>query len=102
MRHRIAGGQTVLFCLASANHDDERFTAPDRIDFARTTNPHLALGHGVRACVGTGLVRPVTAAVLAQIYTRWPKLRILAEEQNINWRSGFRHRGPLALPVAVD
>ncbi len=101
-RHRIAAGQSVLFCLASANHDDRKFTHPDDLDLARTPNPHLALGHGFRTCLGNGLVRPVTAAVLAQIYTRWPNLRILAEEQNINWRSGFRHRGPLALPVAVD
>ncbi|QIS20682.1 cytochrome P450 [Nocardia terpenica] len=95
----ILAGDTVLFCLASANHDPERFTAPDELDVRRTPNPHLALGYGGRACVGTGLVRPVVAAILRRLYERWPALRVVGDVHEIPWRSGFRHRGPLLLPV---
>ncbi|ATL68423.1 cytochrome P450 [Nocardia terpenica] len=95
----IPAGDTVLFCLASANHDPERFTAPDELDVRRTPNPHLALGYGGRACVGTGLVRPVVAAILRRLYERWPALRVVGDVHEIPWRSGFRHRGPLLLPV---
>ncbi|MBF6329961.1 cytochrome P450 [Nocardia transvalensis] len=100
--HTIDPGQTVLLCLASANHDAERFTAPDELDVHRTHNPHLALGHGTRACLGTGVVRPVAAAVLTEIYAHWPGLRVIGDEESLPWRSGFRHRGPLTVPVKTQ
>ena len=56
-------GQTVLLCLAAANHDPERFSHPDELD------------------------------------AHWPRLRAIGDENAISWRSGFRHRGPLTLPV---
>lgn len=99
--HPIRSGQTVLLSIGSANHDPAVFDKPDRLDLGRTPNPHLGFGHGVHACVGTGLVRPVFAAVLARIYNSFPKLRVTAAPGKIAWRNGFRHRGPLALPVAV-
>ncbi|MCU1641782.1 MAG: cytochrome [Nocardia sp.] len=95
----IAAGQTVLLCLASANHDPERFSDPAELDVWRGPNPHVALGHGAHACVGAGLLRPVLASVLEQIYTRWPKLHATIDDRDVPWRSGFRHRGPLTLPV---
>ncbi|MFI1917277.1 cytochrome P450 [Nocardia sp. NPDC020380] len=98
---RIAAGETVLLCLAAANRDPERFSTPDELDLRRGVNPHLALGHGAHACVGTGFVKPVVGAILAEIYTRLPGLRVEAGESAIGWRSGFRHRGPIALPVTA-
>ncbi|MGW5386478.1 cytochrome P450 [Nocardia sp. NPDC003963] len=98
---RIRAGQTVLLSLASANHDPAVFDEPDLLDVGRTANPHLGFGYGAHACVGTGLVRPVIVAVLARIYTCWPGLRVTDEPSRIVWRNGFRHRGPLALPVEV-
>jgi cytochrome P450 len=101
-RHTIAAGQTALLCLASANHDPDRFDRPDELDLTRPPKSHVALGHGTHACVGAALVRPIAAAVLRQLYTRWPGLRAIDPEDAIAWRSGFRHRGPLALPVELD
>ncbi|MET9487730.1 cytochrome P450 [Nocardia sp. NPDC006630] len=98
----IEAGQTVLLCLASANHDPERFAEPAELDVWRGPNPHVALGHGAHACVGAGLLRPVLASVLTQIYTRWPKLHATIDDRDVPWRSGFRHRGPLTLPVRAE
>lgn len=97
--HTIIAGQTALLCLASANHDPQRFDRPDELDLTRPSKPHVALGHGAHACVGAALVRPITAGVLNQLYTRWPGLKVIDHEDAIAWRSGFRHRGPLALAV---
>jgi cytochrome P450 len=97
--HRIAAGQTVLLCLASANHDPEIFDGPDDLNIARRANPHLGLGHGMHACVGTGLLRPVLAAILEQVFERWPNLQMADDPSKVTWRSGFRHRGPAALAV---
>lgn len=102
---RIEAGQTVLCCLAAANHDPERFTGPAEsngaleLDVRRSPNPHVALGYGAHACVGTGLLRPVLASILGELYTRWPNLRAAIADSAVPWRSGFRHRGPLTLPV---
>ncbi|RMI31228.1 cytochrome P450 [Nocardia stercoris] len=96
---RISAGQTVLLCLASANHDEAVFRRPDELDLSRNPNPHLSFGHGSHACVSTGLVRPMLAEILVAIYTRWPGLRVTGCEPEIAWRSGFRHRGPVSLPV---
>ncbi|MFB8007831.1 cytochrome P450 [Nocardia sp. NPDC056000] len=101
----IAAGETVLLCLASANHDPERFTGTVEsngavaLDVRRAPNPHVALGHGAHACVGTALLRPVLASILGELYLHLPRLRAADTEQNVPWRSGFRHRGPLTLPV---
>ncbi|WP_067824076.1 cytochrome P450 [Nocardia inohanensis] len=100
--HPVAAGETVLLCLASANHDPEIFDAPAELNVRRNPDPHLALGHGAHACVGNALVRPVIGAVLEAIYAHWPEPRITVDAQSIPWRSGFRHRGPLTLPVAVS
>ena len=95
----IRKGQTVLLSLAAANRDPERFTDPDRLDLTRTDNPHLGLGHGTHACLGTALVRAIGEAALTGIFTRWPDLTVT--EPEIGWRSGFRHRGPLALRASL-
>ncbi|RDI41762.1 cytochrome P450 [Nocardia mexicana] len=97
--YSIAAGDTVLLCLAAANRDPEIFDMPDELDLRRSPNPQLSLGYGIHACAGTGLVRPVLAAVLDGIYAHWPKLRVTVDAQTVSWRSGFRHRGPLTLPV---
>ncbi|MFI9508040.1 cytochrome P450 [Nocardia sp. NPDC052566] len=97
----IHAGDTVLLCLAAANHDPEIFDRPDELDLHRTRNPHLGLGHGEHACLGNVLVRTITAAVLDELFTRWPDLDLTVDPATIAWRSGFRHRGPQFLPVTL-
>ncbi|MGV9546407.1 cytochrome P450 [Nocardia beijingensis] len=97
----IPAGQTVLLCLASANHDPEIFDRPAELDITRDRGDQLALGYGVHACLGNALVRTVTAAALDHVLTRWPDAALAVDEREIGWRSGFRHRGPVALPVEL-
>ncbi|PXX61527.1 hypothetical protein DFR70_10885 [Nocardia tenerifensis] len=97
----IRAGQTVLLCLASANHDPEIFGRPDELDLARAPHAQLGLGYGAHACLGNALVRTLTSAVLDHLFTRWPATRLAIDERDVQWRSGFRHRGPLSLPVRL-
>ena len=99
-RH-IRAGQTVLLSLAAANHDPSIFDNPEKLDIGRTRNPHLGFGLGAHTCVGAGLVRPVAAAVLSRIVAARPGLQVVCGPDEIMWRNGFRHRGPLALPVKL-
>ena len=100
--HTIRAGQTVLLCLAGANHDPAEFDNPDRLDLTRRRNSQLGLGYGPHACLGAVLIRTVAGEVLDQIFTRWPDARLAVDEQAIGWRSGFRHRGPHSLPVRLS
>ncbi|WP_225728571.1 MULTISPECIES: cytochrome P450 [unclassified Nocardia] len=99
--HTIKAGQTVLLCLASANHDPDIFDAPSELDLTRSRNPQLGLGYGTHACLGTALVHTVTATTIDQVFTRWPEIALTVAESTLGWRSGFRHRGPLTLPVRL-
>ncbi|MEV6275390.1 cytochrome P450 [Nocardia sp. NPDC051832] len=99
--YTIRAGQTVLFCLAAANHDPAEFDAPGTLDLGRKRNPHLSLGHGPHSCLGTALLRTIAAATLDHVCTRWPAATVRTEPSEIPWRSGFRHRGPLTLPVRL-
>jgi cytochrome P450/predicted lactoylglutathione lyase len=95
--HTVRAGETVLLCLASANHDPHHFVDPETVDLARACNPHLGLGYGGHACLGTALVRTITGTLLYQLVARWPDSRLAVNETEIAWRSGFRHRGPRAM-----
>lgn len=43
--------------LACANHDEEAFAEPERLDIGRQPNPHVAFGGGVHRCLGAMLAR---------------------------------------------
>jgi cytochrome P450 len=71
------------------------------LDLARKHNPQLGLGYGTHSCLGTALVRTIAGAALDEVFTRWPDTTLAVPQRDIVWRSGFRHRGPLTLPVEL-
>ncbi|WP_162272800.1 cytochrome P450 [Nocardia lijiangensis] len=99
--YTVRAGQTVLLCLAGANRDPVVFDRPDRFDPTRARNAQLGLGHGPHSCLGTALVHGVAGSVLEHFFDRWPETTLTTPAREIPWRSGFRHRGPLILPVAL-
>ena len=60
----IREGDKVALYYISANHDEQVFASPDRLDLARTPNPHLAFGTGAHSCLGAHLARMEAAALL--------------------------------------
>jgi cholest-4-en-3-one 26-monooxygenase len=55
---QIRAGERVGLFYASANHDEDVFTAPFTFDITRSPNPHLAFGgHGAHYCIGANLAR---------------------------------------------
>ena len=67
-RH-LTRGDVVIVVLAGANRDPEVFPSPDKADFARSPNPHLALGRGTHSCFGGHLGRQVLLALLNALST---------------------------------
>ncbi|MFF9478114.1 cytochrome P450 [Streptomyces sp. NPDC014733] len=96
---RVPAGDTVLFCLASANRDPHRYSNPDDFNIHREDKTHLALGHGPHFCLGASLARMEVQGALHVLTARFPKLGLAAPDGELRWRASFRSRALQALPV---
>ncbi|WP_406388397.1 cytochrome P450 [Streptomyces sp. NBC_00211] len=99
---RIPTGDTVLFCLASAHRDPERYPDPDRFDIDREDKAHLALGHGLHYCLGAPLARLQITLALGALLDRLPGLRPARPVDQLAWTTTFRFHALRALPVTAD
>ncbi|MEU0004451.1 cytochrome P450 [Streptomyces sp. NPDC006314] len=54
---RIRAGDKVVVFHASANRDERVFTGADRLDLARSPNPHVSFGGGPHVCLGAHFAR---------------------------------------------
>ncbi|UNZ20206.1 cytochrome P450 [Streptomyces sp. 891-h] len=99
---RIPAGDTVLFCLASANRDPERYEAPDRLDIRRPAGgAHLAFGQGMHYCLGAPLARMEIGLALETLLDRdrFPSLRPAVEPDELRWQTSFRSHALRELPL---
>ncbi|MBW5481934.1 cytochrome P450 [Streptomyces bambusae] len=53
----IRAGDKVVVFHAAANHDERVFAEPERLDLARTPNPHVSFGDGPHVCLGAHFAR---------------------------------------------
>ncbi|MGW7431692.1 cytochrome P450 [Streptomyces sp. NPDC054861] len=95
----IPRGDPVYVSYLTANRDPEVFPDPERLDFDRDPNPHVAFGHGPHYCPGSALARIESEILLDSLWTRFPGLRLAVPEDEIPWQRGALIRGPETLPV---
>jgi cytochrome P450 len=77
---QIQRGDKVLLLWGAANRDPVKFADPDRVEFGRDPNPHLAFGVGVHRCLGAHLARLTLNVALERILHRWPPFQVKAGE----------------------
>src|SRR5215475_13894307 len=82
---QIKQGDILIPLLLSANHDETQFTQPDELDLARTLGRHLALGHGIHACLGASLARLEGDIAFTTLLKRMPNLRLSVPRESIIW-----------------
>jgi cytochrome P450 len=87
-------GDRVGLLLGAANRDPERFPEPERIEAARSPNPHVSFGAGIHFCVGAPLARLELAVVLPILIERLADLELI---QPPRYRDSFHFHGLEAL-----
>jgi cytochrome P450 len=94
----LARGTEVALLFGSANHDPAVFHEPQRLDLARTDNPHLSFGAGIHYCLGAPLARIELVASFGALLDAAPNLALVREPE---WKPGYIIRGLRALDVNV-
>jgi cytochrome P450 len=94
--------EPVLVAIGSANRDQDRYPAPDRLDLARDTGGSLAFGHGIHYCLGAPLARMEGEIALDGLLTRFPGITLAAPPESLRWRPGTLIRGLQTLPVRLS
>jgi cytochrome P450 len=95
---RIPAGSAVLPAFVTANRDPAVFADPDRLDTARTDNPHLGFGAGRHHCLGAHLARVELQEALRGLLAL-PDLRLAGPESELRFTPGSAVRSLRALPV---
>jgi cytochrome P450 len=80
----------------SANHDERRFTNPERFDIRREDNRHLALGHGVHFCMGSNLARLEGRVAFEALLSRMPDYELDGEP---TWQASAWARAYAQVPI---
>ncbi|MEU9891026.1 cytochrome P450 [Sphaerisporangium sp. NPDC051011] len=89
----------VIGLLAAANHDPEQFPDPDRVDFHRADNHHVAFGYGVHQCIGQHLARLELEVALETLIRRVPTLRLAVPYEEVEFKHDSATFGIERLPV---
>jgi cytochrome P450 len=86
--HTVTPGNVLALLLGSANHDEDVFDEPTRLDITRRPNPHLSFAGGVHHCLGAMLARVEGEAVFSRLAQRFASFE--ADGEAIRRISGIR------------
>ena len=103
----VVGGRTisqgaVVLCSLPAANRDPRSTPGDDLDPDRASVSHLAFGHGFHRCIGAELARMELNVAFAALVRRFPRMRLDAELDQLEYRALSLVYGVEALPVVPE
>ncbi|PYN35028.1 MAG: cytochrome P450 [Candidatus Rokuibacteriota bacterium] len=93
----IRKGDMVMPFIGAADRDPAQFPDPDRLDFSRGDNRHIAFGWGIHFCLGAPLARVEGRIAIDTLVRRLPGLALVTEEPE--YRQSLTLRGLKTLPV---
>lgn len=96
---KIPEGSFVAAYLGSANRDERRFEAPDRLDVTRKAQPFPGFGFGKHFCLGASLARLEARVALEAILPQFPGL--VRSGGPVSHVDSFFVRGPRRLELKL-
>ena len=72
----IPANQPLVAWIGSANHDENQFPEPEKLDIERKPNRHLAFGHGIHYCLGAPLARLEASIALRGMLERFSTIQL--------------------------
>jgi cytochrome P450 len=95
----VPAGSAMMFLVASANRDEQRWPDGDRFDTRRKISQHLTFGIGTHYCLGAALARLEARVALEEILERFPKWNV--DLDNAKLSSTSTMRGWETLPFII-
>jgi cytochrome P450 len=95
----VPAGSVMMLLNGSANHDERRFTDPDRLDIHRDIGHHLSFGYGLHFCLGAALARLEGRVALDEVLKRFPEWEV--DTANAKQAHSSTVRGWETLPVTT-
>lgn len=103
--YTIPAGALVVLAFASANRDEAQFDRADEFNPERpNAKTHLALGHGIHACLGAPLVRLETSIAFQELARRFSAVRFAEgpDANDFEYEPSFMLRGLRRLNLIFD
>lgn len=105
--YTIPAGSLVVLAFASANRDEAQFDQGEEFNPERTNaKSHLALGHGIHACLGAPLARMEAAIALEELVRRFSGVRVTdgsdGDLNDFEYEPSFMLRGFKRLNLIFD
>jgi cytochrome P450 PksS len=95
-------GDYVVAWLGAANADPARFPDPEKLDLARSPNPHVAFGSGIHFCLGAQLARVEARVGFERLFTRFPRLALAVADSELKHSGNMLLRALVTLPVRLQ
>jgi len=95
----VPAGSALMFIVASANRDPQRFDDPDRFDIHRQVGQQLTFGLGPHYCLGAALARLEGRVATDEILKRFPNWDV--DWDNAKMSSTSTVRGWETLPLVI-
>jgi cytochrome P450 len=99
--HAFGAGDKFLLMYQAANRDETVFgPSADQFDITRSPNPHVGFGSaGPHFCLGAHLARREISAILRELLSRVPDIRVAGEPDYLlsSFINGIKH-----LPCEFD
>ncbi len=96
---RIAKGDWLMNCYASANRDEEVFKNPDQFQLDRSGAKHIAFGGGAHLCLGQHLAKMEMRILFEELL---PRIKTIALDGTPRMSEAMFVNGPKSLPVRFE